>query len=73
MICDHRSEDGYRAYAETDLRMICDLKGSLDEATEFEAARKWARQIAITWSSRLGAAERFRFRRLFNLFDSIGR
>lgn len=71
VIATCRSDSAHRTRAEVDLRAVLDIQRRLAADPADEAARKWARQLAQSWSFRARDNTRS-IRRILDLLEEPG-
>ena len=73
LVVDARRDPQFRAYADTDLRVMNDLQVTLAKNPKDAAAVQWLRQLALSWNTKLRGNPPLRFRSLLDLVESARR
>jgi hypothetical protein len=70
VLAEARSNSALTRYAEVDLRAVDEIRAKLQADPEDRQATSWARQIAKTWSNRIGSSNFRHIRRVLDLLDN---
>lgn len=70
VLTEARNNSALTRYADVDLRAVDEIRAKLQADPEDRAATSWARQIAKTWSSRIGGGNFRHIRRVLDLLDN---
>ncbi len=70
VLTEARNDRALTRYADVDLRAVDEIRAKLQADPEDRAATSWARQIAKTWSSRIGGGNFRHIRRVLDLLDN---
>ena len=70
VLTEARNDRALTRYADGDLRAVDEIRAKLQADPEDRAATSWARQIAKTWSSRIGGGNFRHIRRVLDLLDN---
>ena len=73
IVVDARKEVAHRQYAELDLRKMNELQLALAKNAADQSAVGWLRQMALGWNSKLRGNPALRFRRIFDMLESVKR
>lgn len=70
VLAEARNDRALTRYAEVDLRAVDEIRAKLQADPEDRQATSWARQIAKTWSNRIGSSNFRHIRRVLDLLDN---
>lgn len=70
VLAEARNDRALSRYAEVDLRAIDEIRAKLQADPGDRNAQSWVRQIAKTWSNRIGGGNFRHIRRVLDLLDT---
>ncbi len=73
IVVDARRDQQHKVYAEMDLRKLNELQVKLAANAADHDAVQWLRQMALSWNTKLRGNPALRFRRMFDLIESVRR
>jgi hypothetical protein len=73
LIIEARRDPQFRAYADSDMRVMAELQAALAKNPKDPSAVQWLRQLALSWNTKLRGMPPLRFRRLLDLVETARR